>query len=339
MDESRSLLTQETWSPYMAGGLLGVVGVLAVGLSNNLLGASGGFENIAGMLGKAVARRLSTICTSTSSCRRDHLGRRPAGRHLLRRHAGRPRASGTSSWRTMPDEQWKAFGPPRGSAGDRLRRRRHPGVRGRHRRRLHQRPGDLRRHAARAGGLPVHRRHVRLRHPHRAGHLSSEVLSMTDMLIALVLGAVLRFLAQQGRADPLQQDRQRLPLHRHGRAQVHDDRPGRLDDRPVCLRGLGWITFPTVPATYIVGNMVGGLIFGVGMALTGYCPGTCVAGAGEGKLDYLIPGLLGFLAGAAIFGLTYQRSSRRSRAWPNYGNVTLGSCGTSTPACSSACSP
>jgi uncharacterized membrane protein YedE/YeeE len=36
------------------------------------------------------------------------------------------------------------------------------------------------------------------------------------------------------------------------------------------LRGLGIITFPTVPATYIVGNLVGGLIFGVGMALTGY---------------------------------------------------------------------
>jgi uncharacterized protein len=36
------------------------------------------------------------------------------------------------------------------------------------------------------------------------------------------------------------------------------------------LRGLGMITFPTVPATYIFGNLVGGLIFGVGMALTGY---------------------------------------------------------------------
>ncbi len=36
------------------------------------------------------------------------------------------------------------------------------------------------------------------------------------------------------------------------------------------LRGLGLIQFPTVPSTYIVGNLVGGLIFGVGMALTGY---------------------------------------------------------------------
>ena len=36
------------------------------------------------------------------------------------------------------------------------------------------------------------------------------------------------------------------------------------------LRGLGLITFPNVPATYVIGNLVGGLIFGIGMALTGY---------------------------------------------------------------------
>jgi hypothetical protein len=36
------------------------------------------------------------------------------------------------------------------------------------------------------------------------------------------------------------------------------------------FRGLGWVSFPTVPATYIVGNLLGGLIFGVGMALAGY---------------------------------------------------------------------
>jgi hypothetical protein len=36
------------------------------------------------------------------------------------------------------------------------------------------------------------------------------------------------------------------------------------------LRGLGLVTFPAVPSTYIVGNIVGGLIFGIGMSLTGY---------------------------------------------------------------------
>jgi uncharacterized protein len=36
------------------------------------------------------------------------------------------------------------------------------------------------------------------------------------------------------------------------------------------LRSLGWIQFPSVPSTYIVGNMIGGLVFGIGMALVGY---------------------------------------------------------------------
>jgi len=36
------------------------------------------------------------------------------------------------------------------------------------------------------------------------------------------------------------------------------------------LKGLGLIEFPSVPATYVVGNLIGGLIFGVGMAATGY---------------------------------------------------------------------
>jgi hypothetical protein len=48
-------ISKETWSPYVAGILLGVVGVLAVWISNSLLGASGAFENLAGMIGKAVA--------------------------------------------------------------------------------------------------------------------------------------------------------------------------------------------------------------------------------------------------------------------------------------------
>jgi len=89
------------------------------------------------------------------------------------------------------------------------------------------------------------------------------------------------------------------------------------------LRGLGLITFPNVPATYIVGNLVGGVIFGFGMALSGYCPGTAAAGAGEGKLDYLVPGLLGFLVGAVIYGLSYDKVFPQIAAIANYGNTTM----------------
>jgi hypothetical protein len=51
-------IRKEMWSPYAAGVLLGIVGVLAALLSNSLLGASGSFESLAGMIGKAVAPKL-----------------------------------------------------------------------------------------------------------------------------------------------------------------------------------------------------------------------------------------------------------------------------------------
>ena len=89
------------------------------------------------------------------------------------------------------------------------------------------------------------------------------------------------------------------------------------------LRMLGVITFPAVPETYIVGNLVGGLVFGVGMAMAGFCPGTAAAGAGEGKIDYLVPGMLGFLTGAVLFGLTYSSIMPGIKKIANLGPVVI----------------
>ncbi len=58
-----------------------------------------------------------------------------------------------------------------------------------------------------------------------------------------------------------------------------------------------------VPATLLLANFVGGVVFGVGMATAGYCPGTIVAEAGEGRLDAWTAGLSGLLVGAIAFGL------------------------------------
>ncbi len=50
--------SKELWSPYVAGVLLGITGILSVLLADNLLGASGAFENLAGLFGQAVAPDL-----------------------------------------------------------------------------------------------------------------------------------------------------------------------------------------------------------------------------------------------------------------------------------------
>jgi len=68
----------------------------------------------------------------------------------------------------------------------------------------------------------------------------------------------------------------------------------------------GWIDISQLftPATYIWPYVVGGLMFGAGMVMAGYCPGTAVAGVGTGKTDALIF-LLGVVAGMFVYFIIY----------------------------------
>jgi hypothetical protein len=54
------------------------------------------------------------------------------------------------------------------------------------------------------------------------------------------------------------------------------------------------------------GNVVGGVIFGVGWSITGMCPGPILVNLGEGKL-YAWGALAGALVGAAVLGGLYER--------------------------------
>lgn len=54
------------------------------------------------------------------------------------------------------------------------------------------------------------------------------------------------------------------------------------------------------------GNVLGGLIFGVGWSLAGMCPGPIFVNVGEGKI-YALAALAGALTGTALFGAAYPR--------------------------------
>jgi uncharacterized membrane protein YedE/YeeE len=71
------------------------------------------------------------------------------------------------------------------------------------------------------------------------------------------------------------------------------------------LKDFGFEPLPTVHYTYILGNLFGGIVFGTGMALAGTCPGTVIAGIGQGNIDYLFAGVAGFISGAVVFSLIY----------------------------------
>ena len=72
--------------------------------------------------------------------------------------------------------------------------------------------------------------------------------------------------------------------------------------------------------TFVGPQVVGGLIFGVGFVMGGWCPGTALVGLASGKGDALV-----FLGGAGVGSLAY------ALAWPALADFsTVGACGVCT---------
>jgi uncharacterized membrane protein YedE/YeeE len=65
------------------------------------------------------------------------------------------------------------------------------------------------------------------------------------------------------------------------------------------MHALGLVKLHVKPTRY-AGNIVGGLIFGVGFGLLGYCPGTGAAALGQGNWD-AIAGIAGLMIGSYLF--------------------------------------
>jgi uncharacterized membrane protein YedE/YeeE len=73
---------------------------------------------------------------------------------------------------------------------------------------------------------------------------------------------------------------------------------------------------------YLPGLVIAGLIFGVGFAVTGYCPGTALAAAAEGKPDAWAT-VLGGLLGALVFAFMFPDLEAFLLSVGQYGPVTI----------------
>jgi uncharacterized protein len=88
------------------------------------------------------------------------------------------------------------------------------------------------------------------------------------------------------------------------------------------MKTLGWVAL--YPKSGSAGmNIIGGLIFGVGFAVLGYCPGTIAGAIGNGALDALVGGLAGILIGSGLFAALYPRLSQGILMKGYFGDLTL----------------
>jgi uncharacterized protein len=78
------------------------------------------------------------------------------------------------------------------------------------------------------------------------------------------------------------------------------------------MLGLFWLSWMgivdlslvKVLPTYLIPQLVGGIIFGVGFVMGGYCPGTCCIAAVTGRMDGWVH-LAGMFAGIFVFAEMY----------------------------------
>lgn len=68
--------------------------------------------------------------------------------------------------------------------------------------------------------------------------------------------------------------------------------------------------------------ILGGILFGAGWSVMGYCPGTSIGALGEGRW-HAIFAVLGMVAGAALYAELYPFFKSTVLAWSDFGKIGL----------------
>jgi len=77
-----------------------------------------------------------------------------------------------------------------------------------------------------------------------------------------------------------------------------------------------------IKPTKLGANIIGGLLFGAGFALIGYCPGTGAAALGQGSWDALF-GMAGLVAGSWLYAELSGTLKQTVEKWGDLGKLTL----------------
>jgi len=89
------------------------------------------------------------------------------------------------------------------------------------------------------------------------------------------------------------------------------------------LTWIGWLDLSLVylTDTYVLPQIIGGLLLGIGFVIGGYCPGTSVVSAATGRYDGMVY-LLGMFFGIFVFGEIFPLIEEFYNSTP-MGKVTL----------------
>jgi uncharacterized membrane protein YedE/YeeE len=144
---------------------------------------------------------------------------------------------------------------------------------------------------------------------------------MQTLVYGLITGIVFGFLLQKGRV--LRYDRQIGALLFQDMTIVKFMLSTILVSMVgvYLLKDLGLVTLSVKP-TVLGPNILGGLIFGLGWGMLGYCPGTSGGALGEGRWD-AVWGILGMLIGAALYAEAFPWLKKSVLTWGDLGKITI----------------
>jgi uncharacterized membrane protein YedE/YeeE len=145
--------------------------------------------------------------------------------------------------------------------------------------------------------------------------------SADQLLLGLLTGAAFGFLLQKGRVAKYQTILGQLLLK--------DWTVFKIMSTAIVVGAAGVYTLVALGAArldiwpfQVAAVLLGAVLFGTGLAVIGYCPGTGMAASGEGSRDAMI-GVLGMITGAGIYVAAYDWLQPVGLALGDYGKVTV----------------
>lgn len=144
---------------------------------------------------------------------------------------------------------------------------------------------------------------------------------MSDQILGLVTGVIFGALLQQGRV---------LRFEKQVGAMLLKDMTilkFMLSAIVVGMVGINLLVSlglvaPSIKTTIVGANLIGGVLFGIGWSIMGFCPGTSVGAIAEGRW-HAIWAVLGMMAGAAVFAAAYPMLQGTVLTWGDLGKLTL----------------